>query len=189
MGKGLGGGFVPVAALLASKRVVQTLQMGSGAFSHGQTYQGHPLACRAALEVQRIIQQDDLVANVRKQGALLGRLLKEKLASITAVGDVRGKGLFWGIEFVMNKRTKEPFDPTLGVAMGIHELGMYTNEVDSATALDADDVEQGCKDHTTSASTQEPAPQMVAAETTSSLRQHTTSRQMKFDTLSIQLQR
>lgn len=123
MGKGLGGGFVPVAALLVSKNVVETLKVGTGAFSHGQTYQGHPLACRAALEVQRIIQQDDLVANVRKQGALLGRLLKEKLASVPSVGDVRGRGLFWGIEFVQNKRTKEPFDPSLGVAMGVHELG------------------------------------------------------------------
>lgn len=109
--------------MLASRTVVEALKMGSGAFSHGQTYQGHPLACRAALEVQKIIQQDDLVANVRKQGALLGRLLKEKLATIPAVGDVRGRGLFWGIEFVMNKRTKEPFDPSLGVAMGVHELG------------------------------------------------------------------
>lgn len=123
MGKGLGGGFMPVAAMLASRNVVEALQMGTGAFSHGQTYQGHPLACRAALEVQKIIQQDDLVANVRKQGALLGRLLKEKLAAIPAVGDVRGSGLFWGIEFVANKWTKEPFDPSLGVAMGVHELG------------------------------------------------------------------
>ncbi|KAK4505597.1 hypothetical protein PRZ48_003560 [Zasmidium cellare] len=126
MGKGLGGGFMPVAAMLASKKIVDTLKLGSGAFSHGQTYQGHPLACRAAFEVQKIIQQDDLVANVRKQGALLEKLLKEKLLGMPAVGDVRGKGLFWGVEFVMNKRTKEPFDPAMGVAMGVHELGMQS---------------------------------------------------------------
>ncbi|PIA99595.1 putative aminotransferase [Cercospora beticola] len=124
LGKGLGGGYMPVAAMLASKRVVQVLEHGTGAFMHGQTYQGHPLACRAALEVQRIIQEDNLVANVRKQGALLGRLLNERLGSHAAVGDIRGKGLFWGIEFVKCRRTKTPFDPDLGIAMGLHELGM-----------------------------------------------------------------
>lgn len=123
MGKGLGGGYMPIAALLASRQVVGVLQQGTGAFSHGQTYQGHPIACAAGLAVQRIIQQDDLIANVRKQGALLGRLLKERLSSHIAVGDIRGKGLFWGIELVKNRNGKEPFDPSVGVAMGIHELG------------------------------------------------------------------
>ncbi|KAF2209226.1 hypothetical protein CERZMDRAFT_114149 [Cercospora zeae-maydis SCOH1-5] len=124
LGKGLGGGYMPIAAMLASRRVVQVLEQGTGAFMHGQTYQGHPLACRAALEVQRIIQQDNLVANVREQGALFGRLLKERLGSHAAVGDIRGQGLFWGIEFVQCRTTKAPFDPDLGVAMRVHELGM-----------------------------------------------------------------
>jgi len=123
MGKGLGGGYMPVAAMLASKKVIQTLQSGTGAFSHGQTYQGHPLACRAALEVQRIIRDDNLVTNVRKHGNLLGKLLKERLGSHYAVGDIRGRGMFWGIEFVADKRTKEPFPPEEAVAMGVHELG------------------------------------------------------------------
>ncbi|KAF7194053.1 Aminotransferase [Pseudocercospora fuligena] len=124
MGKGLGGGYMPIAAMMASRDVVGVLQEGTGSFSHGQTYQGHPLACKAALTVQKIIQKDDLVANVRRQGALLGRLLRERLAPNPLVGDIRGKGLFWGIEFVRNKASKEPFDPSTGVAMGIHELGM-----------------------------------------------------------------
>lgn len=124
MGKGLGGGYMPVAAMLANRRIVDTLERGTGCFSHGQTYQGHPLACKAALEVQRIIRDDDLVANVRKQGELLGRLLNEKLSSHMAIGDIRGKGLFWGIEFVQDKITKEPFHPSQGIAQGIHELGM-----------------------------------------------------------------
>lgn len=125
MGKGLGGGYMPVAAMLTSRKVVEVLRLGSGAFSHGQTYQGHPLACKAAFAVQRIIQQDDLIANVRIQGRLLGSLLKQMLAGHAYVGDIRGKGLFWGIEFVRDKITKEPFDPKLGVANGIHELGTY----------------------------------------------------------------
>lgn len=132
MGKGLGGGYMPVAAMLANHKVIGALQRGTGAFSHGQTYQGHPLACRAALEVQTIIKQDDLVANVRKQGALLGELLKEKLSTHPAVGDIRGKGLFWGIEFVTDKATKEPFEASEAVAMGIHELGKFAPSVPSS---------------------------------------------------------
>lgn len=124
IGKGLGGGYQPVAATLANHKVVDVLFRGSGAFSHGQTYQGHPIACRAAVEVQRIIRDDDLVANVRKQGALLGKLLKEKVGIHWAVGDIRGKGLFWGIEFVSNKSAKAPYEPSEAIAMGIHELGM-----------------------------------------------------------------
>jgi len=123
MGKGLGGGYMPIAAMLASRKVTEVLQQGTGAFSHGQTYQGHPVACRAALDVQRCIVEEGWMANVRQQGALLGRLLKEKLGTHPAVGDIRGKGLFWGIEFVVNKNTKEPFDPQEAVAMGIHEFG------------------------------------------------------------------
>ncbi|KAK0280258.1 hypothetical protein LTR35_008026 [Friedmanniomyces endolithicus] len=122
--KGLGGGYMPIAAMLANHKVMDALQQGSGSFGHGQTYQGHPLACRAALEVQRIVQEQDLVSNVRKQGVLLGKLLKARLGPHPAVGDVRGKGLFWGIEFVRDKGTKEPFAPSDAVAMGIHELGM-----------------------------------------------------------------
>ncbi|KAK5116509.1 hypothetical protein LTR62_008058 [Meristemomyces frigidus] len=124
MGKGLGGGYMPIAAMLANHRVIDALRSSSGAFSHGQTYQGHPLACRAALEVQRIIQDEDLVGNVRKQGALLERLLKEQLSSHPAVGDIRGQGLFWGIEFVADKGSKAPFEGKEAVAMGVHELGM-----------------------------------------------------------------
>jgi len=123
MGKGLGGGFQPIAAMLANGRVIDVLAKGSGAFSHGQTYQAHPLACRAALEVQRIIRNDDLVDNVRAQGKLLGKLLRDRLSSHQYVGSIRGQGLFWGIEFVQDKATKTPFNPSQGVAMGIHELG------------------------------------------------------------------
>ena len=123
MGKGLGGGYMPVATVLANHKVINVLYNGTGAFSHGQTYQGHPVACRAAAEVQRIIRDDDLITNVRIQGALLGKLLKEKVGTHWCVGDVRGKGLFWGIEFVANKATKEPFPPASSVAMSIHELG------------------------------------------------------------------
>jgi len=135
IGKGLGGGYQPVAATLANHKVVDVLFNGSGAFSHGQTYQGHPIACRAAVEVQRIIRDDELVANVRKQGALLEKLLKEKVGNHWAVGDIRGKGLFWGIEFVSNKSAKTPFEPSEAIAMGVHELGMLALMIPLPTHL------------------------------------------------------
>lgn len=132
LGKGLGGGYQPVAAMLAGKKVIDALSRGSGAFSHGQTYQGHPLACSSALEVQKIIQEGNLVANARRQGALLGRLLHEKLDDHPRVGSVRGMGLFWGIEFVKDKPTKRPFEPSEAIAMGVHDLG---KRISSSRAL------------------------------------------------------
>ncbi|KAF2157667.1 PLP-dependent transferase [Myriangium duriaei CBS 260.36] len=124
LGKGLGGGAVPVAAMLVGKRVVDVLSRGTGAFSHGQTYQGHPVACAAALETLKTVQEDGLVENVARMGDMLGRLLMEKVGRHKYVGNVRGRGLFWGIEFVKDKETKEPFPLQDGVAMGVHELGL-----------------------------------------------------------------
>jgi len=124
LGKGLGGGFQPIAAMLANHKVIDALANRTGAFAHGQTYQAHPLCCRAALEVQRIIQDQQLVANVRRQGKLLKALLTEALGSHPNVGDIRGQGLFWGIEFVRDRTTKAPFEPSKAIAMGVHELGM-----------------------------------------------------------------
>jgi adenosylmethionine-8-amino-7-oxononanoate aminotransferase len=97
LGKGLGGGYAAVAGLLIKKRVVDVLEKGSGAFSHGQTYQGHPIACAAALEVQKVIREERLVENVQKMGVLMGQLLKKRLGGHQNVGDIRGKGLFWGV--------------------------------------------------------------------------------------------
>lgn len=96
-GKALGAGYVPIAGLLVSKKVVDALDKGTGSFAHGQTYQGHPVACAAAFEVQTIIKEQKLLENVRKMGAYLGDLLKQKLDSHPNVGEVRGRGLFWGV--------------------------------------------------------------------------------------------
>jgi adenosylmethionine-8-amino-7-oxononanoate aminotransferase len=97
IGKGLGGGYVPVAALLVGHKIVDALTDGSGAFAHGQTYQGHPLACAAAAEVQRVIRDEKLVENVVQMGKLMGTLLQEKLGEHPNVGNIRGRGLFWGV--------------------------------------------------------------------------------------------
>jgi adenosylmethionine-8-amino-7-oxononanoate aminotransferase len=74
---------------------------------------GHPLACAAALAVQRVIRRDNLLANVRAQGAHLSRRLKEHFGNHPFVGDVRGRGLLQGIELVADRGTKEAFDPNL----------------------------------------------------------------------------
>ena len=97
IGKGLGGGYAAIAGVLVGQRVVHALEKGTGAFAHGQTYQGHPIACAAALEVQRIITEERLVENVAKLGARLERSLKDRLGGHPNVGDIRGKGLFWGV--------------------------------------------------------------------------------------------
>jgi adenosylmethionine-8-amino-7-oxononanoate aminotransferase len=111
--KGLGGGYAPIGALLMQDKVYDTVAKGSGAFQHSHTYMGHPLACAAALAVQRVIRRDNLLANVRTQGAYLSRRLKERFGNHPFVGDVRGRGLFQGLELVADRASKQPFDPAL----------------------------------------------------------------------------
>jgi adenosylmethionine-8-amino-7-oxononanoate aminotransferase len=111
--KGLGGGYAPIGALLVQERIFETIAEGSGAFQHSHTYMGHPLACAAALAVQQVIRRDHLLENVRVQGAYLSRRLKERFSNHPFVGDVRGRGLFQGLELVADRDTKEPFDPKL----------------------------------------------------------------------------
>jgi adenosylmethionine-8-amino-7-oxononanoate aminotransferase len=111
--KGLGGGYAPIGALLMRQKIFDTIAAGSGAFQHSHTYMGHPLACAAALSVQRILHRDGLLANVATQGAYLARRLNERFGNHPYVGDVRGRGLFYGIELVADRDSKEPFDPQL----------------------------------------------------------------------------
>src|SRR5689334_21990702 len=111
--KGLGGGYQPIGGILIANRIVQALADGSGGFLHGQTYQAHPVACAAALEVQRIIREDDLVANVQVMGRRLEAGLQERLGNHRHVGDIRGRGLFWAVELVTDRATKGVFDPAL----------------------------------------------------------------------------
>jgi adenosylmethionine-8-amino-7-oxononanoate aminotransferase len=109
--KGLGGGYAPVGAMLLHEKLFKAIADGSGAFQHSHTYTGHPLACAAALAVQRVIRRDDLLANVKKQGEHLARRLQERFGNHPFVGNVRGRGLFHGLEIVADRGTKEPFDP------------------------------------------------------------------------------
>jgi adenosylmethionine-8-amino-7-oxononanoate aminotransferase len=111
--KGLGGGYQPIGAVLARGDIVETIRAGSGAFQHGHTYLAHPLACAAALEVQRIIRDDRLLDQVEARGRQLEQRLVERFGNHRHVGDIRGRGLFWAIELVADRATKRPFDPAL----------------------------------------------------------------------------
>ncbi|MDM0104108.1 aspartate aminotransferase family protein [Variovorax sp. J22R24] len=111
--KGLGGGYQPVGAVLAQKKIVDAMSQGSGFFQHGHTYLGHPVACAAALAVQRVIHRDGLLAKVRDDGEAFGSMLRETLGGHANVGDIRGRGFFWGIELVADRDSKASFAPEL----------------------------------------------------------------------------
>ncbi len=113
--KGLGGGYQPIGGVLIGRKVVDAIAQGSGSFMHGHTYQAHPVACAAALEVQRIIRGDNLLDNVRAMGLRLESALVERFGNHRHVGDIRGRGLFWALEFVADRATKQEFDPGLKV--------------------------------------------------------------------------
>ena len=109
--KGLGGGYQPIGGILVHGRVIEGLAAGSGAFMHGHTYQAHPVACAAALAVQQVIAEEHLLDNVQAMGALLEQRLVERFGNHRHIGDIRGRGLFWAVEFVTDRATKQVFDP------------------------------------------------------------------------------
>ncbi|MBB4425156.1 adenosylmethionine-8-amino-7-oxononanoate aminotransferase [Bradyrhizobium sp. CIR48] len=111
--KGLGGGYQPIGAMLASGKIIDTIRAGSGAFQHGHTYLAHPLACAAALAVQEVIREDGLLDRVKERGKQLEQRLTERFGNHRHVGDIRGRGLFWAIELVADRASRTSFDPAL----------------------------------------------------------------------------
>jgi adenosylmethionine-8-amino-7-oxononanoate aminotransferase len=109
----LGGGYEPIGAVLLGRHIFDAFANGSGFFQHGHTYMGHPMACAAALAVQEVIHRDNLLANVRTMGAHLRQRLDARFGQHPNVGDVRGRGLFIGLEMVLDRGSKAPFDPAL----------------------------------------------------------------------------
>jgi adenosylmethionine-8-amino-7-oxononanoate aminotransferase len=111
--KGLGGGYAAIGATLVSGKIVQAMRDGSGILRHGHTYMAHPLGCAAALAVQQVIREEHLLERVQTLGQLLEKRLVERFGNHHHVGDVRGRGLFYGIEIVADRASKAPFDPGL----------------------------------------------------------------------------
>ncbi len=122
--KGLGAGYQPIGAMLAQKRIVEAIRAGSGFFQHGHTYMGHPTACAAALAVQEVIEEEGLLSRVREMGERLDLALHARFASHPHVGDIRGRGLFRGLEFVRDRATRQPFDPALRLHARIRKAAM-----------------------------------------------------------------
>jgi adenosylmethionine-8-amino-7-oxononanoate aminotransferase len=111
--KGLGAGYQPIGAMLSTRRIYDAIVGGSGFFQHGHTYIGHATACAAALAVQRTIAEDNLLANVLARGEQLRARLREALGDHPNLGDIRGRGLFVGVEFVADCDSKATLDPAL----------------------------------------------------------------------------
>ena len=114
--KGLGGGYQPLGAMLCSAEVHDAIAAGSGFFQHGHTYLGHPVAAAAGRAVLGAILDRGLVPRVREKGALLHAALQERLGEHPNVGDIRGRGLFRGVELVADRDSKAPLDPERGTA-------------------------------------------------------------------------
>lgn len=110
--KGLGAGYQPIGATLCSATIYDTIQNGSGFFQHGHTYIGHPAACAAGLAVVKKLTSG-LVDGVGAKGDMLQDMLRASLGQDPIVGDIRGRGLFVGIEFVQDRDTKACLDPSL----------------------------------------------------------------------------
>jgi adenosylmethionine-8-amino-7-oxononanoate aminotransferase len=120
--KGLGAGYQPIGALLCTGAIYDAIARGSGFFQHGHTYMGHPLAAAAANAVLDEIEGRDLLGAVRERGAQLDAALRARLGQHPHVGDIRGRGLFRGLELVADRETKAPFDPGAKVHARVKRL-------------------------------------------------------------------
>ena len=110
--KGLGGGYVSIGAMLMNHRVASGLRQGSGFMKHGHTYQSHPIACAGALAVQKVLKEENLLENARNMGAVLESQLRDQLMGPNSkakpyVFDIRGGGMFWGVEFEVPEEAKK----------------------------------------------------------------------------------
>ena len=122
--KGLGAGYQPIGATLVSNKIFQTIYNGSGFFQHGHTYMGHATGCAAALVVQKTIENENLLENVRTMGMQLQSRLEDEFYNHPHIGDIRGRGLFRGIEFVQDKATKQSFAPEQKINTKIKQTAM-----------------------------------------------------------------
>ena len=126
--KGLGAGYQPIGAMLCTSNIYECIENGSGLFQHGHTYIGHPVAAAAANAVIKKLINNELVNRSAEKGKKLSNMLESKFSQHPNLGDIRGRGLFQGIEFVEDRETKKPFDPDLKFAtklkMNAFEAGL-----------------------------------------------------------------
>jgi taurine--2-oxoglutarate transaminase len=109
MAKGITGAFIPFGATIASKKIAEFFDQEGNLFCHGHTYSMHPLCCATALAAIKEYEEKNIVENAQRMGEFLGKRLNELKDEHPSIGDVRGKGLFWGVELVKDQETKKPF--------------------------------------------------------------------------------
>jgi len=117
--KGLGAGYIPLGAAVYQHSILETLAKHDGGPLTGHTFTAHTTACAAGAAVQRIVKRDQLVERVRSEGESFQALLRDSLSGLEAVGDIRGRGFFIGVEFVADRATRAPFDPALQLSARI----------------------------------------------------------------------
>lgn len=126
LGKGINAGYTPLAALLVNERISSAIECGTGRVSIGHTHSGNPTSAAVANAVIQYIREHDLVRRARTVGVTLKRSLDNLAAKHAIIGDIRGLGLLWGIEFVADPKTKEPFEPAAQVTDQIVD-GAFAN--------------------------------------------------------------
>lgn len=122
--KGLGAGYQPIGAMLCSGAIYQAIENGSGFFQHGHTYLGHPVACAAANAVVEKLTGGGMVKQAAARGKYLETALKAAFEQHPHVGDIRGRGMFQALEFVVDRKTKTPFAPEKKVAARLKMVAM-----------------------------------------------------------------
>lgn len=136
--KGLGGGYQPIGAAIVSSKVADAISSGSGSLMHTHTYMAHATACATSLAVQKVIEEEGLLARVRERGKYLMQALHEQLGQHAHVGDIRGRGLFIGVELVADRETKEPFEASLNVSARIKQKTFENGLICYPTGASAD---------------------------------------------------
>jgi adenosylmethionine-8-amino-7-oxononanoate aminotransferase len=128
-GKTLGAGYVTIASILVGPRIMKVFRDKKSMLAGAQTYHSHAFNCQVALEVQKKVKKDNLIANIKEQGAYFGEQMRERLKHSKTVGDIRGTGGFWAVEFVKDRATKEPFPKEVGYgpkfAKKLYENGVF----------------------------------------------------------------
>jgi hypothetical protein len=119
--KGIAGGYFPLGMIAVSTESVNQIQSTLGDFNHGGTFSHHIVGAAAGLATLRILQNEQLIQRAHHMGQYLGDKLHAAFATHPNVGDIRGKGLCWGIEFVQEKSTKTPFPHAKKLAFGLWE--------------------------------------------------------------------
>ncbi|MGD8205032.1 aspartate aminotransferase family protein [Pantoea sp. FN0305] len=124
VGKGLAAGYQPISALLINANIHQAIADGTGVLANGQTHVNHPFACAIALEVQRTLEEEQLLPRVVRAGEFFRTMLKESLSGLDYVGDIRGRGLFCGVEFVTDRYSMNPLAPHQQFAARLKTAGL-----------------------------------------------------------------